>query len=85
MISELYRQLEALAVGEFGDIVEDSELISSYTGRVRKLRIKLIDQPSWMFGTQPRAIIHFIGSKVCCETASIATQCKGAFHDTRND
>jgi len=44
MISELYKQLEALATGEFGDIVEDAEMIPSYTGRVRKLRIKLIDQ-----------------------------------------
>jgi len=44
MISELYRQLEALATSEFGDIVEDAEMIPSYTGRARKLRIKLIDQ-----------------------------------------
>jgi hypothetical protein len=44
MISELYKQLEALATSEFGDVVEDAEMIPSYTGRVRKLRIKLIDQ-----------------------------------------
>jgi hypothetical protein len=44
MISELYKQLEALATSEFGDIVEDAEMIPSYTGRVRKLRINLIDQ-----------------------------------------
>jgi len=44
MISELYKQLEALATSEFDDIVEDAEMIHSYTGRVRKLRIILIDQ-----------------------------------------
>lgn len=44
MISELYKQLEALAISEFGDIVEAAEMIPSYTGRVRKLRIILIDQ-----------------------------------------
>jgi len=44
MISELYKQLEALATSEFADIVEDAEMIPSYTGRVRKLRIILIDQ-----------------------------------------
>jgi len=44
MISELYKQLEALATSEFGDIVEDAERIPSYTGRVRKLRINLIDR-----------------------------------------
>jgi len=44
MISDTYKQLEALAVSEFGDIVEDSMVIASYSGRARKLRIKLIDQ-----------------------------------------
>lgn len=44
MISDLYRQLEALAASEFGDIVEETEILTSYTGRARKLRIKLIDQ-----------------------------------------
>jgi hypothetical protein len=44
MISGLYKQLEALAVSEFDDIVEDAVVITSYTGRARKLRIQLIDQ-----------------------------------------
>lgn len=44
MISDLFKQLEALALREFGDIVEDSVVITSYSGRARKWRIKLIDQ-----------------------------------------
>ena len=44
MISTLYRHLEELAVNNFGDIIEDTAIILSYTGRVRKLRINLIDQ-----------------------------------------
>jgi len=43
MISELYRQLKEIADKEFGEIVEDSEIITSYTGRSRKLRLRLID------------------------------------------
>lgn len=58
MISELYRQLEAAAVSEFGDIVETTELIT-----------RLI-RPSWMFGILRRASIHSIGNKAWCETAS---------------
>jgi len=43
VISELYRQLKEIADKEFGEIVEDSEIIMSYTGRPRKLRLRLID------------------------------------------
>jgi len=43
VISELYRQLKEIADKEFGEIVEDSEIITSYTGRSRKLRLRLID------------------------------------------
>lgn len=43
MISELYRQLKEIADKEFGEIVQDSEIITSYTGRSRKLRLRLID------------------------------------------
>lgn len=43
MISKLYRQLKEIADKEFGEIVEDSEIILSYTGRARKLRLQLID------------------------------------------
>lgn len=43
MISELYRQLKGIADKEFREIVEDSEIITSYTGRSRKLRLRLID------------------------------------------
>jgi len=43
MIFELYRQLKDIADREFYEIVEDSEIILSYTGRARKLRLRLID------------------------------------------
>lgn len=43
MISELYRQLKGIAEKEFAEVVEDSEVINSYTGRPRKLRLILID------------------------------------------
>lgn len=43
MISERYRQLKEIADKEFGEVVEDSEIITSYTGRSRKLRLRLID------------------------------------------
>jgi len=43
VISERYRQLKEIADKEFGEIVEDSEIITSYTGRSRKLRLRLID------------------------------------------
>ncbi len=44
MISELYRQLKEIADKEFNEIIEDSGIITSYTGRARKLRLKLIDE-----------------------------------------
>lgn len=43
MISKLYRQLKEIADKEFGEIVEDGEIIFSHTGRARKLRLRLID------------------------------------------
>jgi hypothetical protein len=43
VISELYKRLKEIADREFNEIIEDSEIITSYTGRARKLRLKLID------------------------------------------
>ncbi|HLG29660.1 MAG TPA: DUF6516 family protein [Candidatus Brocadiales bacterium] len=43
MILDLYRQLKEIANKEYFDIVEDSEIIFSHTGRARKFRIKLVD------------------------------------------
>lgn len=43
MILELYRQLKEIAERDFSEIVEDSEIIFSHTGRARKLRLRLID------------------------------------------
>ncbi|RJQ44358.1 MAG: hypothetical protein C4538_10585 [Nitrospiraceae bacterium] len=43
MISETYRQLKEIADKEFSEIIEDSGVILSYTGKARKLRLKLID------------------------------------------
>ena len=43
MISETYRQLKETFDREFADVIEDSEIISSYSGRARKLRVNLID------------------------------------------
>lgn len=43
MIFDLYRQLEKVAIGEFGDIIKASQIIYSYTGRARKLRLELLD------------------------------------------
>lgn len=43
MISECYRQLKEIADREYSEIIADSEIISSYTGRARKLRLRLID------------------------------------------
>ena len=43
MISALYRKLEFIATNEFADIVYDSVIIYSYSGRARKLRLKIID------------------------------------------
>lgn len=43
MILELYRHLRDIADSEYREIIEDSEIIFSYSGRARKLRIKLID------------------------------------------
>ena len=44
MISELYKKLELIATNEFADIINESVIIYSYTGRARKLRLKLIDK-----------------------------------------
>lgn len=43
MILECYRRFKEIAEREFGEIVVESEIIFSYTGRARKLRIRLID------------------------------------------
>jgi len=43
MISELYKDLKKVADSEFGDIIRESEIVLSYTGRARKLRLKLVD------------------------------------------
>ena len=38
MILELYKKLKKIADTEYGNIVEESEIIFSYTGRAKKLR-----------------------------------------------
>jgi len=43
MISELYNNLKEIADSEYGDIIRESEVVLSYTGRAKKLRLKLID------------------------------------------
>ncbi|MBI4649332.1 MAG: hypothetical protein HY738_22720 [Bacteroidia bacterium] len=43
MILEIYKKLRRIAEYEFNDIIADSEIIFSYTGRARKLRLYLID------------------------------------------
>ncbi|MDR4506576.1 MAG: DUF6516 family protein [Candidatus Scalindua sp.] len=43
MILSLYKDLKKLADKEYDDIIDNSEIIYSYTGRARKLRLKLID------------------------------------------
>ena len=43
MIFDLYKKLERIASSEFSDMIRDSEIIFSYSGRARKLRLQLID------------------------------------------
>ena len=43
MILKLYKQFENIANNEYGDIIENAEIIYSHAGRARKLRIELID------------------------------------------
>lgn len=43
MILELYRNLKEIANNEYDDIIKESEIIFSYTGRARKLRLKIVD------------------------------------------
>ncbi|HLP44357.1 MAG TPA: DUF6516 family protein [Candidatus Deferrimicrobium sp.] len=43
MIYELYRQLKSIVDTEFYDVAINSEIIFSYSGRARKLRINIID------------------------------------------
>jgi len=43
MILELYNRLRVIAEKEFSEIVEDTEIVFSHTGRARKLRITIID------------------------------------------
>lgn len=44
MILNIYRNLQKIVKNDFKDIVEDNEIIFSYTGRARKLRLQLIDR-----------------------------------------
>lgn len=43
MILDLYRQLKEISNNEYGDIVEESEIVFSFSGRARKLRLNIID------------------------------------------
>lgn len=43
MLFALLQRLRDIALSEFSDIVEGAELVFSSTGRVRKLRIHLLD------------------------------------------
>ncbi len=43
MTLEFYRKLEAVAVNEFDDIIRETEIIFTYSGRAQKLRLNLID------------------------------------------
>lgn len=43
MILKLYKQFENIANNEYGDIIENVEIIYSHAGRARKLRLELID------------------------------------------
>ena len=43
MILKLYKQFENIANNEYGDIIENAEIIYSHAGRARKLRLELID------------------------------------------
>jgi len=43
VILELYRKLKEIADNEYGDIIKEDEIIFSYAGRARKLRLRLID------------------------------------------
>ena len=40
MILEIYKKLKKIAEYEFNDIITDSEIIFSYTGRAKKLRLR---------------------------------------------
>ena len=43
MILECYRKLKEVAEKEYSDIIRESNIIYSYTGRARKLRFELLD------------------------------------------
>lgn len=43
MILELYSNLERIALEKFPDIIAESLMIHSFSGRVRKMRFRLID------------------------------------------
>jgi len=43
VIYDIYKQLEVIAGREFGDILIKSEIIFTYSGTARKLRLYLID------------------------------------------
>ena len=44
MISEHYKRIQSLVETKFSDILISAELISGVAGRIRKLRLYLIDQ-----------------------------------------
>lgn len=44
MIFTLYKKLERIALSEFNDIINETFIIFAYSGRPRKLRLKLIDR-----------------------------------------
>ena len=43
MILKLYKQFEDIANNEYGEIIDNTEIIYCHTGRARKLRFELID------------------------------------------
>jgi hypothetical protein len=43
MILECYNKLREIANSEYDDIIKESDIIFSYTGRARKLRLMLVD------------------------------------------
>ena len=66
MISELYNRLKNIADTEFVEIVQDSEIIFTNSGRAQKLRVKLVDGTFvdiWYFVTfLPGGAWHCTGS-----------------------
>ena len=61
MILELYRLLKEIAENEYKEIIEDTGVIFSHSGRARKLRIKLMVLQSflWVSDTENRNVSPF--------------------------